>query len=254
MFDTHAHLFDKKLLPNIDILLKEINSSNFIGVICICETEQEVDLFLNYYKNYKFLYCSIGIHPHNAKEFNLQKLECLFNKVKPTGKLVAIGETGLDFYYNFSNEKQQINCFLTHIEFAKQYSLPLIIHSRNSDQKIFDILKSNKVEKGVIHCFSGDYDFAKKVLNLGLYLGLTGIITFKKNNKYDELLTKLPEDRIVLETDSPYLSPEPLRGKINTPLNLRYVIEKISKIKNKELKYLEQIFDNNSLNLFNIKL
>jgi TatD DNase family protein len=115
-------------------------------------------------------------------------------------------------------------------------------------------LKSNKVEKGVIHCFSSDYDFAKKVLNLGLHLGLTGIITFKKNNKYDELLTKLPEDRIVLETDSPYLSPEPLRGKINTPLNLRYVLEKISKIKNKELKYLEQIFDNNSLNLFNIKL
>ncbi len=254
MFDTHAHLFDKKLLSNIEILLDKINAENFLGIVCICENEQEVNLFLDYYTKYNFLYCSIGIHPHNAKEFSLQKLQHLFDKTVATNRLVAIGETGLDFYYNFSSEEQQIKCFLAHIEFAKQYSLPLIIHSRNSEQKIFDILKSNKVEKGVIHCFSSDYSFAKNIIDLGLYLGFTGIITFRKNNKYKELIASLPEDRIVLETDTPYLTPEPFRGKINTPLNLIYVLQKMSEIKNKDFKELEKIFDKNSLSLFNIKL
>jgi TatD DNase family protein len=256
MFDTHAHLFDNKLLDNnIDFLLEKINKLNFIGIICICETEQEINFFLNYYKKYNFLYCSIGIHPHNAKEFSLQKLTSLFNKVYPTGRLVAIGETGLDFYYNFSSAEQQVNCFLSHIEFAKKCSLPLIIHSRNSNQKIVEILKYNNVEHGVIHCFSGDYIFAKSVLDLGLYLGFTGIVTFKNNKNYEELILKLPEDKIVIETDSPYLSPEPFRGKINTPLNLVYILEKISKFRNSDLEDLEKIMDTNSLKLFNsIKL
>jgi TatD DNase family protein len=252
MFDTHAHLFDKKLINNIDSLLEKIKELNFIGITCICETEQDVDLFLDYYKKYSFLYCSVGIHPHNAKEFSLQKLKSLFHKLYSTGKLVAIGETGLDFYYNFSSEEQQIQCFLSHIEFAKQYSLPLIIHSRNSNQKIFDILKINKVEHGVIHCFSGDYTFAKNIL--GLYLGFTGVVTFKQNKIYEELIVKLPEERIVIETDTPYLSPEPFRGKVNTPLNLVYILEKISEFKNKTIEDLEKTIDTNSLNLFNIKL
>ncbi len=254
MFDTHAHIFDKRLINNIDFLLQKISELNFIGVVCICETEQDVNFFLDYYKKYNFLYCSVGIHPHNAKEFSLEKLQNLFYKLYFTKKLVAIGETGLDFYYNFSSEEEQVQCFLSHIEFAKQYSLPLIIHSRNSDKKIFDILKYNKVDSGVIHCFSGDYIFAKKILDLGLYLGFTGVITFKQNKNYEELISKLPQDRIVIETDTPYLSPEPLRGKTNTPLNLVYILQKISQIKNINLEDLEKIIDTNSLNLFKIRL
>ncbi|MFN3550475.1 MAG: TatD family hydrolase [Endomicrobiia bacterium] len=250
MFDTHTHLFDKKLLPEIKDILEKLKNYKFKGLVCICETQQEVDLFLKYYKSYDFLYSSLGVHPHNSKNFNKQTFIDMYEQLYSTGRLVAIGETGLDFYYNFSSKNEQINCLLTQIDFAKEKNLPLIIHCRNSDEEIYNILKEKNVSNGVLHCYSSDYDFAKKILDLGLYLGFTGIITFKKDNKISETIKYVPVEKILIETDAPYLSPEPFRGKINTPLNLYYILNKVSELKKINIKIIENILDKNATELF----
>lgn len=252
-FDTHAHLFNKKVLCIVDDILKKAKNLNFKGIVCICETEIEADFFLRYYKFYDFLYCATGVHPHNAEIFNKQILLNLYNKLYSTGKLLAIGETGLDFYYNFSNKKAQIDCFLEHIEFAKKYSLPLIIHLRNSYEEGYNIIKENKVTNGVVHCFTENYTSAEKIISLGLYIGFTGIITFKNNKMIEDTIKKIDVNKIVIETDTPYLSPEPLRGKVNTPLNLIYILQKLSEIKNIKVDEMKNILLKNSMNLFNIK-
>lgn len=253
MFDTHTHIFDKKLINSIEEILKNLKALNFKGILCICENDFEADMFLKFYKDYEFLYCAAGIHPHNAENFNEKDLKNLINKLLHTGRLVALGETGLDFYYNLSNREKQIKVFLKHIEIAKEYSLPLIIHSRNSNEILYKILTRQKISKGVLHCFSGDKKLAKDIIKLGLYIGVTGIVTFKNSKNIKEVVESVPLEKIVIETDSPYLSPEPLRGKINTPLNLLYILKKIAEIKNLDLKYLEEKLDSNSLELFNIK-
>ncbi len=250
MFDTHTHLFDIRLLPEIKDILEKLKDHRFKGVLCICETQQEVDLFLKYYKLYDFLYACLGTHPHNSKNFSKKNLIDMYDQLYLTGRLIAIGETGLDFYYNLSPKDKQINCFLTHIYFAKEKNLPLIIHSRNSEEEIYNILKENNVSNGVIHCFSSKHDFANKILELDLYLGFTGIITFKNSNVILETIKYVPVEKILIETDTPYLSPQPLRGKINTPLNLYYVLEKISEIKKIDINVLEDILDKNAIRLF----
>lgn len=254
MFDTHVHLFDKKILDtNIDVLLNQLKENKFVGINCICETEDEINLFLNYNKTYNFLYCSFGIHPHNAKFFTEEKLTIFFNKLYSTQRLIAIGETGLDFYYNFSDKNFQIKCFLSHIYFAQQYNLPLVIHSRNSDNEVYSILKENNVNNAVIHCFSGDYQTAKKYLDLGLFLGFSGIVTFKKNQDLIETIKKMPKDRILVETDAPYLTPAPFRGKTNTSLYLPYIIKKIAEIKNVDTETMQEQLDKNAFVFFKLK-
>ncbi|MCS7228034.1 MAG: TatD family hydrolase [Endomicrobia bacterium] len=253
MFDTHSHLFDDKLLNLTDKILSTAAELGFIGILCVCETEKEVENFLSLYKKYKFLYCSLGVHPHNAKNFNENIFETLFFTLSQTGRLVAIGETGLDFYYNYSPRIEQIKCFQYQLEYAKKVSLPVIIHSRNSQQLILEMLQEYKISNGVIHCFTGDYEYAKKFISLGIKIGITGIITFKKSFNLHEVVRNIPTEYLVIETDAPYLSPEPYRGKINTPLNLNIILTKCAEVKNIELSELENKLDINSLQLFNIK-
>ncbi len=252
MFDTHTHIFDEKLLEKIEQILEETKNLNFNGIICICENEKDVENFLKYYKNYEFLYCAVGIHPHNAKHYSENLLENLFNSLSVTNKLVAIGEIGLDFYYNFSSPQQQIVAFISQIEFAKNHSLPIIIHTRNSNQQVYEIIEKYEISNAVIHCMNNDLEFAKKVINKGLYLGFTGVITFKNSN-YENLIKTLPNEKILVETDAPYLSPEPLRGRVNSPLNLKYIIEKIAQIKNLDFMTVNTITQQNAKNFFNIK-
>lgn len=252
MFDTHAHVFDGKLINQIDKILKQAESLNFEGIICICENEKDVDYYLNYYHNYKFLYCSIGVHPHNAKIYSENLLKTLFKKLYDTGRLVAIGEIGLDFYYNFSSYQQQVDAFVSQIEFAKKYSLPIIIHSRNSNQQMYEIIEKYDVNSAVIHCINDDANFVDKIIKRGLYVGFTGVITFKNAKNYTEIIKIVPDEKILIETDSPYLTPEPMRGKINTPLNLKYIIQKVAEIKNYNYDTVEKITDQNAKKFFRI--
>ncbi|MCS7152173.1 MAG: TatD family hydrolase [Endomicrobia bacterium] len=253
MFDTHVHLFNEKLINsfNLDTLLKQLENMHIKGIICICESEPEIDMFINFSQKYPFLYCSVGIHPHNAKDFDEKTLRFLVNKVLHSGKLVAIGETGLDFYYNLSQKEKQIDAFISHIKLAKELSLPIVVHSRNSISEVYKLLLEYKVSIGVMHCFSGDLEFAKKIIDLGLFIGLTGIITFK-NYKNLDIVKNVPLEYIVIETDTPYLTPEPYRGKLNTPLNLPLILNKVAQIRNLESNYVEDILDMNAFKLFNL--
>ncbi len=252
MFDTHAHLFDKKLIFRLDTILSELKTLNYTGIVCILETEQETDLFLEFYNKFSFLYCSIGIHPHNADKFNLKNLHNLFKKLYPTNRLVAIGEIGLDFYYNFSNKNSQLDCFKNQILFAKEVYKPVIIHSRQSNSLVIDLLKKYDINQGVFHCFSGDVKEMREIVSLGLKIGITGIITFPNAEILRNVVISAMEKSLVVETDCPYLSPIPFRGKINSPLNLKYIISKIAQVKNCDFAKLETILDENSKKLFNL--
>ncbi|MCX7910165.1 MAG: TatD family hydrolase [Endomicrobia bacterium] len=252
MFETHSHLFDEKIISELDIILENLNSSNFLGVICICENEKDIEYFIKYSAKYKFLYCSLGIHPHNAKNYDEKKFLEMFKKLQKTNRLLAIGEIGLDFYYNFSNPQQQIQSFNLQLDFAKKYELPVIIHSRKSKDILYEILKQKNIKKGILHCFSEDYEFAKKIIDLGLMLGVSGIITFDKSESLKETFKNVDVSFLVLETDSPYLTPSPYRGKVNNPLYLKYILETLAKIKKIEVNELEKITDYNALKVFNL--
>lgn len=253
MFDTHSHLFDEKILPVVEQTLKNIKDAQFLGVLCVCESERDINYFMKYYEKYDFLYCSIGFHPHNAKIFNEEKFLKMFEELKKTNRLVAIGEIGLDFYYNFSSKEQQIESFKYQLEFAKEHNLPVIIHSRESVDLTYEILKEKNVKNGIIHCFSESLEYAKKFIELGFMIGVSGIITFNKADNLRNIIKDIDISHIVLETDSPYLTPSPHRGKVNTPIYLKYIFEEVAKIKQfSDKERLEKILDSNSLKVFNI--
>lgn len=252
MFDTHAHLFDKKLKSELDKILTQLKEKKYGGVLCVLESEAEAEMFLKYFEEFNFLYCSIGTHPHNAKNFDFESLKKLYAKLKPTGRLVAIGEIGLDFYYNFSSKNEQIKCFEQQLSFAKEVSLPVIIHSRNSSEVVISILKNNHIKKGVVHCFTGTSLEMQEIIGCGLKIGITGIITFPNAESLRSTFFCTPEDFIVVETDSPYLAPEPYRGKVNSPLNLIYIVEAIAKLKKQNVEIMEKILDDNAKKIFNI--
>lgn len=253
MFDTHSHLFDEKILPILEQTLQDIKKEQFLGVVCICENEKDMSYFMKYYKNYDFLYCSIGVHPHNAKIFDKEKFLNIFEELKKTKRLVAIGEIGLDFYYNFSAKEQQIKSFEYQLEFAKNHNLPVIIHSRNSIELTYEILKEKNVKNGIIHCFSEGLEYAKKFIELGFMIGVAGIITFDKTDNLKTTIKNIDISNIVLETDSPYLTPKPHRGKVNLPIYLKHILEEVAKIKQySDKENLEKILDYNSFKVFNL--
>jgi TatD DNase family protein len=244
-------LFDKKLISQLDYILSELKKQNCLGIVCVLESEDDCSLFLKHYNDFPFLYCSIGTHPHNAKNFDFKKQIELYERLKLTKRLVAIGEIGLDFYYNFSEKNQQIKCFETQLTFAKENFLPVIIHSRQSNNIVIDILKTYQINNGVFHCFNGNVIELEKIVELNFKIGITGIITFKKN-LLSKIVAVTKEDYLVVETDSPYLTPEPFRGKINSPLYLKYIVSEVAKIRTTNSSLMESILDTNSKNLFNL--
>lgn len=216
-------------------------------------------------------YSAIGLHPVHAydEEFKLENYQDLINSAK--GKIVAIGETGLDYWHlneylekgaksiDEVKEKQE-KLFRQHIKLAKDNNLPLIIHTRKSDEypdaydDLFDILKDEGMNNGVVHCYVGDMETAKRFVEAGFYLGFTGIVTFEKKSEYlQEIVKWIPIDKLLIETDCPWLTPTPYRGKRNEPIYVKYVAEKIAEIKNKSVDEIIEITGENAKKLFNLK-
>lgn len=245
MIDTHAHILSE-FYDNIDELIEELKSKEIIKVINCADSVETSKEVLNIYTKYEgYLLPAVGIHPENIENANVNDIEELIKN----NKVFAVGEIGLDYHYNDENKEEQREYFVKQLDLAIKYDLPVIIHIREAMQECFDILKTRK-NKGIIHCFSGSVEMAREYIKLGYKLGIGGILTFK-NSKLYEVIEKIDLKDIVLETDSPFLSPEPYRGKKNKPSNVYYVAKRIAEIKNISLeevintttKTASQIFD-----------
>ena len=200
------------------------------------------------------IYGTFGIHPHDADKYLISKLKIIEN-AKYSKKIIGIGETGLDFYYNNSDKKNQIKSFINHIEACLEVNLPLIVHSRNAEEDTFDILNNfkNTNLKILMHCFTGSYEFAKKLLNFDSYFSASGIITFKNSSDLRNTFAYIPNEKIIIETDSPFLAPVPMRGKKNEPSFIKYTLDKLAEIKKKPFDYMDEITSDNFNTLFSFK-
>ncbi|MGM0437006.1 MAG: TatD family hydrolase [Bacillota bacterium] len=253
LIDTHAHLD----FPRFDKDRKEVIKRAIDGGVKIIvnigssmtSSRNSVELS----RRYKEIYSVVGIHPHNADSFNLNVSKKL-KKLSENKKVVAIGEIGLDFHYDNSPRKKQKQAFRAQLRLAKSLNLPVVIHTRDADQETLEILKEEKISEigGIMHCFASDKEMAKEILDLGFYIAFGGLITFNNLNNLREVVKEVPINKLLVETDAPYLTPEPYRGKRNEPLYVKYVAEKIAEIKNLSLKEVAQKTTDNAKKVYNI--
>lgn len=253
MIDTHAHLDFSQFDSDREKIIFEAQVSGVKRIINIGVDLKSSRKSVELAQKYPFLYATVGIHPHDAKTLNddvLKKLEILAQNEK----IVAIGEIGLDFYRNLSPKEVQIEAFEKQIALAKKLNLPIVVHIRNAYKDALDILKKNDVQKtgGVLHCFSGNQKQANFGLSLGFYLSFNGTLTYPKS-KAKDIAKNTPLDFILTETDCPYLTPAPFRGKRNKPSYVRLVMEKLSGIfSDKSFEEIEKITEKNAFNLFGL--
>ena len=249
MIDTHCHVY-KDEMPNYKEIIEECSKkeiSMIINAVDISSSKEVIKLS----KEYNNVYSAIGLNYDTidrVEEKDLIELE----KLIKNEKIVAIGEIGLDYYWTKDNKDRQIKYFKAQLKLAKEYDLPVIVHARESVQDVYDILKEMDIHKGSMHCYSGSLEMAREFIKLGFKIGIDGPITYKNNKKGVEVVKNIDLKDILLETDSPYLSPEPNRGKQNSPLNLKYIAKKIADIKELTEDEVIEITTNNAKELYNI--
>ncbi len=250
--DTHTHLWDERFDEDRQEILDSLGGKlKFIIEIGVdAQTSQKAVSLA--YKNER-VFAVVGVHPHDAKDLtdNLFKTITDLSKMN---KVVGIGEIGLDFYKNYSSEDKQKQCFVRFLNYAKEVNLPIVLHIRDAYEQIVEILRIEGVPKagGVVHSFLSNYKHAKQFLDLNLFLGFGGPITFKKNTSLRDTLKKLPIEKILIETDCPYLTPVPRRGHRNEPSYVEYVAQEISKTKNIPILDVEEVLCENATTLFGL--
>ena len=253
IIDSHCHLYYEPYISNLKKVIKESKEQN-ISLMLSIGVDYETSLKnIEISKKFKEIYCTVGLHPNNVnKKKDLKKIFSLINK--NNNKIIGIGECGLDLFRS-NNINEQIECFEKHIIKSINTGLPLIIHTRNAENETLNVLQKykNKNLKFIIHCFSSTYEFAKKCIDLGGFISFGGLLTFKKNNhQIQDACKKICISKILVETDSPYLSPHPLRGKINHPKNTKIVLEEISRIKGIDINKISEITSQNFQKFFNL--
>ena len=251
MIDSHCHLDYEPLYSDLNNVILRSKEAGIEKLLTISTSLESFERIKNIVNKDKIIYGTIGIHPHevNDKSIDSQKI---INNFKEHSKIIGIGETGLDFYYNNSDKDKQIKSFIEHIEAAIVTNAPLIIHSRNAEEDTFNILREykNKNIKILMHCFTGSKNFAEKLLQLNAFFSASGIITFKNSIDLQETFKFLPLNKILIETDSPFLAPVPNRGKKNEPSFISYTAGKLAEIKNISKSELIKITTINFNNLF----
>ena len=260
LFDSHAHYNDEKFDNDRKEIIEQTlknGVSNFIVAGYNIESSKKA---LNIVKEYKELYSIVGISPNDIEDIkedkdidtNILEIEKLI-KADDNGKIVAVGEIGLDYYWNKENKELQKIIFKKQIELANKYNLPIVIHTRDAINDTLEIIKNNEVKnRGIFHCCPLNRELVKEALKLSYYISLSGVVTFKNAKNANEIIEMIPEKRILIETDSPYLAPEPVRGTRNNCMNVKYVAEKIGKIKNKTLEEIADITNKNTKTIFKI--
>ena len=245
LFDSHCHLDDEKFNEDREELIKQIKEAGITKLISAGYSLESSKKAIKLAKNYDFIYATAGISPNDIPQTNEEMwkmIEEIKEKVKQNNKVVAIGEIGLDYYWNEQNKELQKIAFIKQIQLANELELPIVIHTREAVQDTLDILKQNEVkQKGIFHCCPLNRELVKEALKLGFYISLAGPITFKNSKNADEIIAMIPNEKILIETDSPYLSPEPLRGKRNDPRNVKYIAQKIAEVKNVSTEEIAKI-------------
>ena len=253
MIDSHCHLDHEPLFNNLDDVIKRSKDIGIKKLLTISTTLASFDKIKDLVNKDPIIFGTFGIHPHET-ESNYVDTEILVKTVRTYKKIIGIGETGLDFFYNHSNKERQINSFKAHIEASILLKIPIIIHSRNAENETWDILKSYNCKdlKILMHCFTGSLEFSKKLLSLEAFFSASGIITFKNSIDLQNTFKKIPLEKLLVETDSPFLAPVPMRGKKNEPSFIKYTLEKLSSIKKKSLEEMSTVTTNNFNKLFNV--
>jgi TatD DNase family protein len=252
MIDSHCHLDHSPLFDDIDNVIKRSKEVGIEKLLTICTTIKSFEKIKLLVKHDDIIFGTYGIHPHEAKNDKVNS-DTIIKEVKNNDKIIGIGETGLDFYYNHSDKDDQITSFEEHIKASLELNIPLIVHSRNAEKDTLEIFSKYKNTnlKILMHCFTGSKEFAENLLSFGAYFSASGILTFKNSLELQETFKSIPLNRILIETDSPYLAPVPNRGKQNEPSYVKYTAQKLADIKNISNLDLIKNTTSNFNNLFN---
>ncbi len=252
MIDSHCHLDHEQFLDNLDVVIKRSKDVGIEKLLTICTTLESFEKIKDIVKRDEIIYGTYGIHPHETKK-NKVSTKLIIEEINNNEKIIGIGETGLDFFYNHSNKEEQVVSLENHIKASIDLSIPLIIHSRNAEVETFDILNKYKKQnlKILMHCFTGSQKFAEKLLDLNAYFSASGIITFKNSIDIQRTFKFIPLNKLLIETDSPYLAPAPNRGKKNEPSYIKHTAEKLANIKEITNKELISATTSNFKKLFN---
>lgn len=258
LFDSHSHLNDEKFNNDTEETIKNIFDSGVTDFITAGYNVESSKKALEIAKDYETIYTTAGISPNDIPQYEeelwkeLKEIKDILKK--HSKKIVAIGEIGLDYYWNTENKDLQKLAFVEQIKLANEFNLPIVIHTREAIMDTIQILKDNKVErKGVFHCCPQNRELIKEGLKLEFYISFAGPITFKNSKNADEMINLVPNDKILIETDSPYLAPEPVRGTRNTPANVKYIAQKIANVKGLKLEEVIDMTYNNAKKILNIK-
>ena len=251
-FDTHAHYTDEKLAGNL-ALTDELFSSDICGIICVSIDNDDAEKCIALSEKYPHMYASAGIHPSECMRFpslemEMERLSLLCREKK----VVAIGEIGLDYHYDFSEKDVQMRFFEAQMKLAEELSMPVIIHDREAHADVFDMVRAHPSVRGVIHSYSGSAEMAREYIKRGWYLSFSGVVTFSNAAKTHEAAKATPLERLLIETDAPYLAPVPMRGKMNHSGYIRYTAEKIAELHGTDVETVARITEENAKKLFAI--
>ncbi|HBU13139.1 MAG TPA: hydrolase TatD [Clostridiales bacterium] len=250
-FDTHAHLLDEKFDGDRDELILSLPGKG-VGFFTECASDMETAAHaVTLAQKYPMAYAAVGVHPHSAAEWEERDYQKLAELARQE-KVVAIGEIGLDYHYDFSPRDVQKAVFARQMELAGEAGLPVVVHSREATQDVLAILRAYPAVTGVLHSFSGSVETMREVLEMGYYISLSGVVTFKNAKKAAEAAAAVPPDKLLIETDSPYMTPAPHRGKRNDPSYVQYTAQKIAEIRGMELEELRKVTTENAKAFFRI--
>ena len=240
LFDSHSHLNDEKFNEDREEIIRQIYNAGVTRFVTAGYSVESSKKAIEIAGKYDFIYVTVGVSPNDiphTEEEMWKSLDQIKKLLKNNKKIVAVGEIGLDYYWNTENKDLQKKAFIEQINIANEFELPIVIHTREAVRDTIQILKENNVKHtGVFHCCPQNRELIKEALKLDFYISFAGPITFKNSKNADEMISLVPLDRLLIETDSPYLSPEPVRGKRNTPVNVKYIAQKIANVKNMTLE------------------
>lgn len=255
LIDTHAHLDDRRFNKDRDKVIERAKKAGVSNIIHVGFDERSSKEAVKMANKYEEIYAVVGVHPHDSKKASDSTMEEIYNLAKNEDKVLAVGEMGLDYFKNYSPRQTQQKVFRTQISLAKQLDLPIVIHDRDAHQDILKIMKEEgaRMVGGVLHCYSGSWEIAKECINMGFFISFAGPVTYSNARRLRDVVKQVPIEKLLIETDCPYLTPEPYRGDRNEPAYVKHVAERISEIKGMDFDIIAEKTTENAKEVFRIK-